>query len=295
MEKEVNTIGTKFKGKKEFPYKIDIRLKHKLDVLIKSLNKRDVWILLDGDEGSGKTNMAVYLLYYFHCMTGREFTLDRFYFDSDAMFEWVKDNENGLICWDEACLGGLSTEWASRSQVNLLKFAMTGRKKHHVFILNVPRFNKLKEDLRKDRIHALIHVDTGKRGDKYGHYVYLTRRGIKMLNRIWEKNKMKPYSMCAKKYGGFFPNIQVPYIIPDLIDEVEYERKKDKAISEIGTKAPSKTKEKLDAFQGKIIEVLNKHNISKEEMAESLGIHPRTLYKWANKGGGDVSPSAQCP
>lgn len=47
MEKEVNMIGTKSKKPfKEFPYKIDPRLKHKLDVLIKTLKTRDVWILL---------------------------------------------------------------------------------------------------------------------------------------------------------------------------------------------------------------------------------------------------------
>jgi hypothetical protein len=40
-------------------------------------------------------------------MTGREFTLDRFYFDSNDMFEWVKMNSHGLINWDEATLGGL--------------------------------------------------------------------------------------------------------------------------------------------------------------------------------------------
>ena len=121
------------------------KLKHKLDLLIKTLDKRDVWILLDGDEGSGKTNMAVYLLYYFHCRTGRDFTLDRFLLWQRWNVQLGKDNSNGLICWDEAALGGLSTEWASRSQINLIKFAMTGRKKHHVFILNVPRFNKLKK------------------------------------------------------------------------------------------------------------------------------------------------------
>lgn len=292
MEKEVTTIGTKFKGTKEFPYKIDPLLKHKLDVLIKTLKTRDVWILLDGDEGSGKTNMAVYLLYYFHCMTGREFTLDRFYFDSDAMFEWVKDNDNGLICWDEACLGGLSTEWASRSQVNLLKFAMTGRKKHHIFILNVPRFNKLKEDLRKDRIHALIHVDTGKQGTDYGHYVYLTRRGIRALNRAWEKNKMKPYARCAQKFGGFFPSIRVPYVMPDLIDEVEYERKKDKAISEIGSKKESSSNKKLTELKGKMYALLEEKGYTKQEIADRLGISVRTVQRGVKEGGvllGDIS------
>lgn len=290
MGKEANTIGTKFKGTKEFPYKIDVLLKHKLDVLIKTIDKRDIWILIDGDEGSGKTNTAVYLLYYFHCMTGREFTLDRFYFDSDEMFEWVKDNENGLICWDEATLGGLSTEWASRSQINLLKFAMTGRKKHHIFILNVPRFNKLKEDLRKDRIHALIHMDTGKQGTDYGHFVYLTRRGIKALNRAYEKNKMKPYARCAQKYGGFYCSTRIPYVMPNLIDEVEYERKKDKAISEIGSKKENSSDKKRIEFEAKMYAFMKEKGISADEFAERAGISVRTVYRRAKEGG--VLPTA---
>lgn len=292
MEKEVNTTSMKFKPIKPFPYRIDPLLQHKLNVLIKTLSTRDVWILLDGDEGSGKTNMAVYLLYYFHCMTGREFTLDRFYFDSDAMFEWVKDHDNGLICWDEAALGGLSTEWASRSQINLLKFAMTGRKKHHIFILNVPRFNKLKEDLRKDRIHALIHMDTGKQGTDYGHFVYLTRRGIRSLNRAWEKNKMKPYARCAQKYGGFFCNVRVPYVMPDLIDEVEYERKKDKAISEIGSKKKTVNEDRFEEMKLKIGALPPEIRV---QIAPALGFTDRTLREWAKRARGSISEVESAP
>lgn len=285
LEKGVSLIGMKYnpaKPIKEFPYKIDPMLKYKLDLLIKTLDTRDVWILLDGDEGSGKTNMAVYLLYYFHCVTGREFTLDRFYFDSDDMFNWVKDNENGLICWDEACLGGLSSEWATKSQINLLKFAMTGRKKHHVFILNVPRFNKLKEDLRKDRIHALIHMDLGKRGDKYGHYIYLTRKGIKALNRIWEKKKLRPYASCAKKFGGFYSNVDVPFVIPQLMNENDYEKKKDKAISSIGQKKENPKRD--DEYEQLKLKIGMFPADIRTKIAPMLGISDRTLRNWAKLG-----------
>ena len=273
--------GMKSKPVKEFPFKIDPRLKSKLDILASTLDKRDVWILIDGDEGTGKTNTASFILYYFHCLTGREFTLDRFYFDSDAMFDWVKCNSHGLINWDEACLGGLSTEWWSKSQMNLLKFAMTGRKKHHVFVLCVPRFNKLKEDLRKDRIHALIHMDLGRKGDDYGHFQYLTRRGIKSLNRAWEKNKMKPYARCAKKYGGFFCNIRIPFVFPKILDEEVYEKKKDEAIESIGEKKVDKHKEKLQEILAQDIELIKKFNINAKELAEFRGVNSRTLYKRA--------------
>ena len=114
-----------------------------------------MFVLLDGDEGGCK-QIWLYILYYFHC--------DREIYFRPVLLDVMKcstgkDNFNGLMVgW--AALGGLSTECFS--QINLIKFAMTGRKKHHVFILNVPRFNKLKK-IWKDRIHALIHMDLGRR------------------------------------------------------------------------------------------------------------------------------------
>lgn len=268
---------------KEFPYKIDPRLKKKLDLLIKTLDKKDVWILIDGDEGSGKTNTAIYLMYYFHCATGRNFTLDRLYFDSDDMFEWVKNHEKGIICWDEMALGGLSTEWATKSQRNLIKFAMTGRKKHHIFVMCVPRFDKIKEDLRKDRIHALIHMDLGAKMDNYGHYTYLTRRGIKMLNGIWGKKKKRAYAYTAKKTGGFHSNIDVPFVFPELVDENKYEKMKDDAISKIGEKKLTPLEMKHIAQRNIAIRIIAKElQLSQRKLAQTLEdnglkIHRATL------------------
>lgn len=259
---------------KEFPYPIDPRLKNKLNLLAKTLKKKDVWIMIDGDEGSGKSNTMAYILYYFHCLTGRDFTLDRIYFDSDDMFEWVKENSNGLIGWDEMVLGGLSTEWYTKSQTNLLKFAMVGRKKHHVFVMCVPRFDKIKYDLRSDRIHALIHLDLGKKMNNYGHFIYLTRRGIKALNRYWAKKKVRAYNVCAKRNGGFFCNINVPYVFNELFDEDEYENMKDNAISSIG----EVKKDKLTVLQQKqlkqrdiLIKYMYKNeNLSQEKLTNKL-------------------------
>jgi len=262
---------------KEFPFRIDLKLEHKLERLEETLKKRDVWILVDGEEGSGKTNMASFLLYWFHCMTGREFILERFYFDTDEMFEWVKNHSNGLINWDEACLGGLSAEWWKQSQINLLKFAMTGRILHHVFVLCIPRFDKLKIDLRKDRIHAMIHMDLGKRGNKYGHYYYLTKRGIRKLNDIWAKKKVRAYNSCARKYGGFFGDS--PFVFPKILDEPEYNKKKMKAISNIGVKKLDKYKEETHKLKIKIRN-LKLPITTQKELARQLEISPRKMRDW---------------
>jgi hypothetical protein len=259
------------------PIYVSDKLKHKLDLLASTLDKKDIWLLVDGDEGSGKTNTACYLLWYFHCITGREFTLDRFYFDSDEMFEWVKENYNGLINWDEATLGGLSAEWWSRSQINLLKFAMMGRKKHHIFVLCIPRFNKLKVDLRQDRIHGMIHMDLGKKGNKYGNFMYITRRGVRKLNELYNKKKIRPYNVCCRKYGGFYGYI--PYVADKLLDLDAYEKKKDFAISNIGKKKIDKNGEDLHKLKG-MIATFPMGFKTKKELAEKLGISGETLRLW---------------
>jgi hypothetical protein len=269
----MNTTQTKFK---EFPFRIDEKLKHKLDRLASTLNKKDVWILIDGEEGSGKTNTATYLLYYFHCITGREFTLEHFYFDTDELFNWVKDNSDGLVNWDEAALGGLSSEWREKSQINLIKFGSTGRIKHHIFIYCVPYFNELKPYLRKDRPHAMIHMDLGKKGNAYGHFSYLTKRGIRILNDIYTKTKKRKYGFCMRKFGGFYGNI--PYVLNKLIDEKVYEENKIKAISNIGKK-----KDKViprEKYNNKMItNFLMNNSITAEKKAELLGIHRVTVFK----------------
>ena len=265
---------------KEFPYQISPKLKRKLDVLIKQLKKNDVWILIDGDEGSGKTNMAAYILYYVYCNTNREFTLDRFYFDSSDMFEWVKTHKEGLVCWDEAALGGLSTEWWSRAQQNLLKFAFVGRKHHHFFVLCIPEVFRLKLDLKVRRTHALIHMDMGRSRDKYGNFMYLTRRGKRNLVKLYQKKQIAAYNRCCRKFGGFYG--QVPYVFDKLVDVDTYEKKKDEAIASIGVRKDNKDYMKVQELHRKITNLKPPIN-SIAEILRQLGIDKKTWYNWKNK------------
>jgi hypothetical protein len=278
---DVAKPGTPTRSKmiKEFPFKMDPKLRQKLEGLLATLDKKDIWILVDGDEGSGKTNTAAYLLYFFHCATGREFSVNQFYFDAEALFNYAKSTEKKLINWDEAALGGLSVEWYNQSQINLLKFAMTGRKKHHIFVLCIPRFDKLKEDLRSDRIHAIIHMDTGKYNNKYGHFIYLTRRGLKMLNSMFKKSRIRAYKKCAYRYGGFCANIDIPFVFNKLIDADEYERKKDAAIMGIGVKKDSYSMEKLRDLRHRIA-TLTWPVTSRQDMAKKLRTTDNNISKW---------------
>lgn len=275
---------------KDFPYPISPKLQRKLDVLINQLKKNDVWIIIDGDEGSGKTNMAAYIEYYVHCKTDREFNVDRIYFDSSDMFEWVKINKEGLVAWDEAALGGLSTEWWSKAQQNLLKFAFVGRKHHHFFVLCIPEIFRLKQDLKVRRTHALIHMDLGKSRDKYGNYMYITRRGKRHLCELQRRKHVITYNKCCRKYGGFYG--QIPYVFDKLVDVEAYEKKKDDAIANIGVKREDKSWRELKELKRKITRLKPPINTITDIWTQ-LGIDKKTYYNWKKddeKEGGSATP-----
>lgn len=278
MGASINMTRTKFRPKK-FPFYIAPKLKHKLDILIKQLKKEDAWILIDGAEGSGKTNTAAYLLYYFHCKTGRPFSVESFYFDAEELFNFAKKYNEQLLNWDEAALGGLSSEWWNKSQINLIKLSLTGRIKHHVFILCIPRFNKLKEDLRLDRPKVMIHTTKGKRNNKYGSCMYLTRRGIRALNRLWSKKKIRAYAKCMRSYGGF--GFWIPYVQDKIMNIQEYERKKLEAIEQIGKKNISRAKKDLKKYRYRTsLAYYDLDEKNKKILVNRLKITPATIKKW---------------
>lgn len=265
---------------KEFQFSISPKLKNKFDLLIKQLVVKDVWILIDGDEGSGKTNMASYILYYFHCMTGRPFDVNNFYFDADKLREKAQSSTGQLLAWDEATLGGMSTEWWNNAQQDLLKFARTGRIKHHVFVMCIPKFDKLNETLRLERSHALINVHCGKDNTRYGHYNYLTRRGKEALNRLWKKKHIRLYPKFAQRGGhrGW-----IPYVFNKVFTEEEqkiYEKNKLDAINSIGKKKLSRANKEMKEIKHKV-GLLKCPIKTREELAEKVGVNIRTLQKWA--------------
>ena len=71
-------------------YSLDPKLKEKLDLMIARMNHgKDNLLLIDGDEGDGKTNMSFLVGYYFAHTTGREFNLNHIFFDLDKLIEFA--------------------------------------------------------------------------------------------------------------------------------------------------------------------------------------------------------------
>lgn len=269
------------KNKDTFPFYIEPKLAKKLDLMIDRLKKRDAWVIVDGDEGSGKTNMATLLLYYVYWRTGRKFSHKNYFYDVQDLRNECQKNENGLYNWDEAALGGLSVQWWNKQQQYLMQFAMTGRIKHHFIVSCIPKFNKLQEYFVKDRSIALINC---RHSNKSGYrYIYLTTKGKEKLFDFWKKKGRRAYTkfMHLGGHGGKVPNVFEKVFTPQ--QQKEYEIRKISMINNIGkvgTKV-DKNEEKLKKLRAGIVRLAELYpQISYVKIAEALKIPKTSLYDW---------------
>jgi len=262
-------------------YYMDDRLISKLDLMIKRCSgnmKLDNWIVVDGDEGFGKSTMSVCCAYYMAYKLNREFGCEQIFFDPDKFIEYGTKTKEQVIILDESVFGGLSGDAMTKIGKKLIKFAMVIRKKKHVIFLNIPKFFKLNEYLMIDRSTALIHV-YARGGTQLGRFVYFTNTGKERLFNGYRKTRTRKYKSLYSFRGTF------PDALDLLVDEKEYDRKKDEAILAFGAfEAIDKTdtlKEKIKNY----LEFKEKHGIKslKTEDAKVIGISIETLRKYTKE------------
>lgn len=262
---------------KEIP--MDKNLIEKLDLCIQrctqSQPKLDALLVVDGYEGYGKTTLSIACMYYAKCQTGRTFDHNNVFIDCDALVDFSKNTKEQLIIWDEAGLGGLSTEWWNKSQIKLIKLLMTVRKRRHFFILNIPRFYKLKDYLINDRALGLIHV-YARNEVELGRFVYYNRKCKDILYEKFTKEKKRNYKQFIS-FNGTFPDVLNPkrkYNILSEFDVKEYDKRKDLNISKIGDDNKIITKKDIQKAKLVIINVRSEPTIDQglKKLSKDLNI-----------------------
>lgn len=208
----------------------DKLLAQKLDLMINRMGdkrKSDNLLLVEGDEGEGKTNMAVIVADDVANKTGRSFSNKNIFFDAEKMFEFAKSTKKQIIIWDEPALSGLSTDWHNKTQKNLIKLLMMVRKKRHFMIFCFTKFFKFNEYIVVDRAIGMIHMYSSD-GINVGRWAYFKKQSKELLYNYWRSTRRRAY----KKFYDF--RGKVSWKLPDIIDEKAYEKEKDKAIMSIG-------------------------------------------------------------
>ncbi len=247
-------------------------LKSLLDLLIKRKDRKwDNVIIIDGKERSGKSTLAKAIAYYYAHTIGKQFTVDNIFFSPEDMLNYATSTEEQVIIWDEAAMGGLSTQWQNQIQQKLTTMLMVTGKYRHFYIFIIPSFFRLSRYLAIDRSIALLHVYSPD---------MLARGGFFCLNeseKTWVYNqnrKSETYGKNSSFNGSFtFKNTD------KIVDEIAYEKKKDAAIQNELHKHGDKSEKKLHELQYKIATKLGASEGSKK-----LDIPYDTIKTWGYNG-----------
>jgi hypothetical protein len=223
-------------------YYLENLLVNKLDIFVERQNKNfDHLILLDGDEGFGKSTFSWAIAYYLAEKTGKSFTTQNIFFDADKMMEFASKNESQIIIWDEAAIGGMGMQWQSSIQQKLVMALMIARKKKHFWFFLIPKFYKLK-DYIVERAIGLVHVYSPNDMNR-GYFVYFNKKRKMMLYNKIMTNKFKHLSYKQHSFHGKFTRTN------HIINEDEYEQMKDKAIMEVLSNDNTSSSRWQTAFQ----------------------------------------------
>ena len=251
------------------------KLIEKINLMIERTVKRkaDNLLIVEGDEGMGKSNMAAGIAYYISWKMGRKYTIDNVHFDPQKMINYaVKKNEQ-IIHWDEVALAGLASEWQRKIQKTLIKLLMIARKRKHFYIFCIPKFQKLNEYII-ERAVGMIRVYAAK-GIDYGRFVYYNKKRINELLRDYKKRKLPNYHKWTFR-GRFLQ------YLPKVLNEEEYDKKKDEAIRSLlkeDSQLNNKYRQELIKLKYRIYTL---PGMTLVEKAKHLKVSGRSLTAWGH-------------
>lgn len=257
----------------------DPNLQKKLDIMIERCTKRkfDNLIIVEGPEGYGKSTITAMMAAYCSTQTGRQYDVNRVFFDPTEMMNFALNSQDQIVHWDEAVLGAMGADWQKSINKKIIKMLMMARKKRHIYFLCIPKFYKLNEYVI-DRAVAMIRV-YAKHETELGRFVYYNKQSLKNLYDTWKTKKRLNYKYYTF-HGRFSDNFS------KIIDETIYEKKKDEAIASIleeDEKAGSATSIKLlrlQYFTTILADECKKRTITKEEVAKILNVSRESMITW---------------
>ena len=202
--------------KKKEDYSIDNILKPELDRIKIAVTKkdRDYVMVIDGEEGSGKSVLAQQIAKEFD----PKFGIDNICFNADQFIAQLKNSpKNSCIILDEAYSSANSRAALSEVNRSLIGVATEMRQRNLFVIIVIPSFFDLDKYFALWRCRCLLHVYFAKDGSR-GRYILFPKSAKKYLyltgKKFYDYSKPKsPYPPCAFKNHY-------------TVDEMDYRRKK---------------------------------------------------------------------
>lgn len=155
-------------GKIFFRYLIDNLIDHLAEDMRRNIrDKYDNFVVIDGPEGSGKSNLA-WAICKRYCP---EFNLDENYLYGMSNFKDRISNgtDRGHTYWlDEISNIANKRDWAATDNKNFIELLEMCRSREWSIISCIPRFDRLDQYIREHRARYWIHCEP-MRFDKYGY------------------------------------------------------------------------------------------------------------------------------
>ena len=235
--------------------------------------KLDYPLLIDGFEGYGKSNFSQTFGYIIAYFTKRKFTLDNIFFIPEEMINFALNSTDQIIIWDEAALAALAMQKSGDIQLLLIQMLSVARKNRHLFIINIPRFYRLKEPII-ERCMGMVHVYARKQ-TKLGRFFFYKKESLDNLYEDYRRTRRRPkYSNWVTVRG------EIGEYASKIIDQKEYDKKKDIGIQYLLKSGKTKVNPyKQELYDYRIRSSKLKFPIkNQEEYAKQMGIPRRTIF-----------------
>lgn len=251
-------------------YKILLLMKKRVED-----TNNDNLIIIDGETGTGKSNLAALICACWSHLTGAEFTTDNVYFSSDEIVKDAIKTEQKIYDYDESLFSSMATDWQQKEQKKLIKMLLLARKKKHFYVFCIPNFFKLKDTIGLDKCNGLAHTYL-RNGTKAGYFVYFRKKSKDVLWNVWKRSGIKSYNKYYSFRGTF------PIALPKVLDEAKYEAKKDQAILSLNDDGGKKdTADQVNKdWRYKMAFLPERLGVSNAQVAEFFEITDTTIEKY---------------
>ena len=236
-------------------------------------DKRHFFILITGNVGDGKSNLAAILAHLWEYYNGSELDFDNIVWTSNKFVEKTdrEDNKRKCIWWDEAITGASGKKMAITKEGEMLKIALvTKRFKQHFYILIVDEIEEYSWKLIK-MCNAWFHVHTKYR--ERGYFKgFLSKKKIKTIYQAFKYYKWDwdRVTISPDVAGKFDPYIDL------ILGDKEYDEKK--------LEETKQTKQKQNIYADdttkseKVIEMLQL-GLKPKYIMEKLEVSDALVYK----------------
>lgn len=164
-----------------------------LDTLVYNLpNDWDFVILVTGDRmvRTGKSVMAMNVCAYLADKLGTKFDNDNIFFDSQTMMDAAQQlPKYSVLQYDEAREGLAAIKTMKTVQQDLIDFFNECGQLNHIFVLVMPDFFSMKEEIAIGRSEVLINV---------------YRKNVQLMRRLYHEKEARPVIRFDRGYFELF-------------------------------------------------------------------------------------------